>query len=116
MKYIISFIVLISLAFCEPPLGNAIPAEEHFVQIKKNILDCIVKSDKASAELKEYATEYLNTGHKDQLKLYQFRNNESDRFVIRQCRREAFSNNFKRKPPEGLKIVSKDKIKPRMDN
>ena len=116
MKYIISFIVLISLAFCEPPLGNAIPAEEHFVQMKKNILDCIVKSDKASAELKEYATEYLNTGHKDQLKLYQFRNNEADRLVIRKCRREAFSVKSKRRPPEGLKIVSKDKIKPRMDN
>ena len=91
MKYIIAFIVLISLAFCEPPLGNAIPAEEAFVEIKKKLLNCLVESEKASPELKKYATENINAGYKDQLRLFQFRNNESDRFVIRQCRRDAFS-------------------------
>ena len=97
MKYIIAFIVLISLVFCEPPVGNAIPAEEAFTEIKKNILECIVQSEKASPEMKKYATENLNAGYKEQLNLSQFRNNEADRLVIRQCRRQAFVYTYKNK-------------------
>ena len=48
MKYIIVFIVLISLAFCEPPVARAIPAEEAFTELKKKILECIIKSEDAS--------------------------------------------------------------------
>ena len=35
MKYIIGLLVLISLATCEPVVGQVIPAEEAFTEIKK---------------------------------------------------------------------------------
>ena len=96
MKYIIVFLVLISLAFCEP--GKLIPAEEAFIDLKKNILECIVKSEKASPEMKKYATDNLNSGANDTLNLAQFKNNETDRLIIKQCRREAFLSTTKKNP------------------
>ena len=91
MKYIIVFLVLISLAFCQPSTGKTIPKEEEvFADMKKLILECIIKSEKASPEMKKYAAENLNAGPNETLNLAQFINNESDRFIIRQCKREAF--------------------------
>ena len=90
MKYIIALIVLISVVYCEPTLAKAIPAEEAFTGIKKNILECISKDQNASAELREYATQQLEAGMKETLLLSRYQQNETDRNIIRLCRRKAF--------------------------
>ena len=115
MKYIITFIILISLAFCEPPVAKAVPAEEVFTELKKNILECIVKAEKASPELKKYATDQLAAGYKESLLLSQFRNNDSDRLIVRTCRRQAYTYTSKKRAPI-LPLAPKDKVKPKMDN
>ena len=116
MKYIITFIVLISLAFCEPPVAKAVPAEEVFTELKKNILECIVKAEKASPELKKYATETLEAGFKETLNLSQFtNNNDSDRLIVRTCRRQAYTYTAKKRAPI-LPLAPKEKVKPKMDN
>ena len=54
MKFIFLFLGLLSLSLCEaPPRGKLIAVEDAFVGIKKNILECISKSETASAELKK---------------------------------------------------------------
>ena len=116
MKFIIAFIVLISLAFCEPPVARAIPAEEAFTELKKKILECIVKSENASPEMKQYASDALLSGYKEALNLSQFRKKDSDRLVTRQCRREAFTYSTKKRLFERVPLAPKDKIKPRKDN
>ena len=115
MKFIIiAFATLISLVLNQP-VGQAIPVEEAFVEIKKSILECIIKSDKASQELKNYAVENVNNGYKETLLLSNFRNNESDRLVIRQCRRQAFLNTSKKRI-KPLPLVPKEQIKPKVNN
>ena len=96
MKYIIAFIVLISFVFCEPPVARAIPAEEAFTEIKKKILECITKSENTSPEMKQYANDALLSGFKEALNLSQFRKQDPDRSIIRQCRREALSYNSRK--------------------
>ena len=117
MKYIIAFLALITFICCQAqvPVHHAIPAEEAFVEIKKSILECIIKSDKASQELKNYAVENVNNGYKETLLLSNFRNNESDRLVIRQCRRQAFLNTSKKRI-KPLPLVPKEQIKPKVNN
>ena len=115
MKFIIiAFVVLTSLVLNQP-VGKAIPAEEAFIEIKKSILDCILKSDKASEALKDYANENVKNGYKETLLLSKFRENESDRLVIRQCRRQAFLNTSKKRI-KPLPLVPKEQIKPKVNN
>ena len=110
MKYIIAFLVLITFVVCPPTVDRAIPAEEAFSDIKKNILECIVNDTKASPELRNYAQESLNNGFKETLVLSKYRQNESDRLIIRQCRRKAFVLTAKQKAQK-LKIVTKEDLK-----
>ena len=99
MKYIILFLALLSLALCEaPPRSKLIAVEDAFVNVKKNILECISKSETASAELKKYATDLLATDLKESLNLHKYRENLTDKEVIRNCRREAFIHDTVRKP------------------
>jgi hypothetical protein len=99
MKYIVLFFVLLSLALCEaPPRSKLIAVEDAFVNVKKNILECISKSETASAELKKYATDLLATDLKESLNLHKYRENLTDKEVIRNCRREAFIHDTVRKP------------------
>ena len=100
MKYVLAFLVVICAVLCEPQ-PKAIPAEEAFTEIKKNILECVVKDERASADLKNYAQENLNNGYKETLIFSKYKQNDTDRLVIRQCRRNAFlfttkKNLFKR--------------------
>ncbi len=105
MKYVLMFLVIISFVFCGPP-QQAVPAEEAFSEIKKNILECVSKDERASAELKNYALENLNNGYKETLVFSKYRQNETDRLVIRQCRRNAFL--FTTKKRTGFKTIEKD--------
>ena len=112
MKFIlIAFVALTSLVLNQP-VGKAIPAEEAFIEIKKSILDCILKSETASVELKEYANENVNNGYRETLLLSKFRDNETDRLVIRQCRRKAFLNTSKKRI-QPLPLVPNEQLKPK---
>ncbi len=115
MKYIFAFLLLISFAFCEPQIGKVIPAEEAFTEIKKSILECISKDENASPELRNYALENLNNGYKETLIFNKYRQNETDRLIIRQCRRKAFLFTIK-KPQEKLELAPEGKIKLKKDN
>ena len=113
MKCIIAFLVLLSFVVCPPIIDRAIPAEEAFSDIKKKILECIVKNEKASPELRNYAQENINNGYKETLILSKFRQNEVDRLIIRQCRRNSFVLTSKQRA-HNLKIVPKEDIKPKI--
>ena len=100
MKYVLFFIVLISLVICEPsPIGKILPAEEVFINVKKSILECISKDLTATEELRKYAQDNLDGGCKETLSFSKYRQNETDNNVIRQCRRKAFINSYRTKKP-----------------
>ena len=90
MKILIFFLVLLTYTLCQSPFAQAIPAEEAFKEIKKAILECISKEETATPELKQYANENLNSDMKERLDFTKYRENESDKKIIRDCRRKAF--------------------------
>ena len=99
MKYLYLFLALLSLTLCDaPPRSKLIAVEDAFIDVKKKILECISKSETASAELKKYATDFLATDLKESMNLHKYRENPSDKEVIRTCRREAFIHDTIRKP------------------
>ena len=116
MKYIIAFLALITFICCQPevPVHHAIPAEEAFVEIKKSILNCINGDDRASPELKEYVKGYLASDMKEPLLLTKYRQTETDRLLIRQCRRKSFI--YSKTRMKNLPIARKEDVKPKMDN
>ena len=113
MKLVIMFLVLISIVLSEP-VSKAIPAEEAFTEIKKNILECISKDDNASTELKDYVNESLSNGYKEPLNFSKFRENETDKTVIRQCRRKAFIFTSKKRM-RPLPLVPREQIQPKIN-
>ena len=99
MKTLYLLLALITLTLCEDaPKTKLIGVEDAFVEVKKRILECITKSETASAELKKYATDFLATDLKESLNLKKFRENTNDKDVIRKCRRDAFLKDTMRKP------------------
>ena len=100
MKLIIALLVIISFVACEPEVGQVIPAEEAFTEIKKHILECITKDENTSPELKQYATETLNSGYKETLNFSKYKENETDNKIIRQCRINALI--FPKKKPANI--------------
>jgi hypothetical protein len=111
MKYIIGLLVLISLVTCEPPvIGQVIPAEEAFTEIKKKILECISADATASEELRQYASVQLSTGYKEALNFAKYRENEVDKEVIRQCRRKSFIYSVRKAPKFPTPVNMKAKV------
>ena len=99
MKYLLLFIALLSLSLCDaPPKNKIIAIEDAFLTIKKNILECIKIDTNASAELKKYAADTLATDLKESLNLHKYRENATDKEVIRKCRREAFIKGTEKRP------------------
>ena len=114
MIFVITLLFLISLALTQP-IGKAIPAEEAFTEIKKNILECIAKDVNASIKLKNYVNDNLNNGYKEPLNFSNFRENEIDRNIIRECRRKAFLFSSKKRI-KPLNIFSKGHIITKINN
>ena len=103
MKFIFLFFALLSLSLCDTTkINKLIAVEDAFVNVKKNILECLSKAENASPELRKYATEVLSTDLKESLNLHRFRDNLSDKEVIRKCRREAFIHDTQRRPIQTL--------------
>ena len=103
MKFIFLFFALLSLSLCDTTkINKLIAVEDAFVNVKKNILECLSKAENTSPELRKYATEILATDLKESLNLHRFRDNLSDKEVIRKCRREAFIHDTQRRPIQTL--------------
>ena len=93
MRYIISFIILITFIFCSPNTDKTITVED---EIKKSILECIVNNEKTSPILRNYVNEILSNGYKEDLLLTKYRQNDADRIIIRQCRKKAYLSILKK--------------------
>ena len=93
MRYIISFIILISFIFCSPNTDKTIIVED---EIKKRILECIVNNEKTSPILRNYVNEIFSNGYKEDLLLTKYRQNDADRIIIRQCRKKAYLSILKK--------------------
>ena len=109
MKFFYLYLALLSFAFCEPPQrSKLIAVEDAFLTVKKQILECISKSETASPELKKYATDILASDLKESLNLQKFRENLTDKEIIRKCRRDAFIHDTARRPihaeHQGIKV------------
>ena len=59
------------------------------LKIKKYLFDYLSQESEASPELRNYANLMIKNEYKDPLALHQFQK-ESDRFIIRRCKRKAF--------------------------
>ena len=97
MKAIILFLSFFVLTLCTPPPKREIAVTDTFVEIRKNLLECIVESPKVSEEMKKYASDFLKTDLNGDLNLGQFREKRSDYDIIKKCRRAAFYDKAKRK-------------------
>ncbi len=100
MKYILCLLLLFTIAYCNKKKSILSPytMEEAIPTLKKSFLECISKSEAASEELKNYANENLTKELKEHLHLSQFKILESDKLVIRKCRRETLLQNKKAAP------------------
>ena len=100
MKYILCLLLLFEIAFCDKKKSILSPhtMEDVFPALKKSLLECISKSEIASEKLKKYAKENLTKELIDHLDLNQFKDLETDKLVVRKCRREAFLQNKKAAP------------------
>ena len=106
MKYFLCLLLLFEVAFCDKKKSFLTPdtLEEVVPSLKKSLLECISNSENVSQELKNYVNENLTKDSKERLHLFQYTNSETDKFVIRRCRREAFLQNKKAAPK--LEVVN----------
>ena len=106
MKYIILCLLIITFVVCDKKKSILSPLsiDEVFPELKKKLLECISKSENASDNLKNYANENLNSDLKEPLNFATFKLIETDRVIIRKCRREIFIS--KKKAAPKLPIVN----------
>ena len=81
------------MSFCSSNTDKTITVED---EIKKNILECIVNNDKTSQKLRNYANEKLSSGYKEDLLLTKYVQNDTDRNIIRQCKKNAYLSTIKK--------------------
>ena len=91
MKFILFLLSLFVFTLCDAPkIPREIAVTDTFIEIRKNLLECIIETERASPELKKYASDFLKTDLKGDLNLGQFRLNQVDNDVLKKCRRQAF--------------------------
>ncbi len=105
MKDILLFLLLISLIFCQPP--NEFNNEEKIKRRKKlqtQMVDCILKSDLVSDELKNQIEDNKDGDLRKIFHLYISQLYSNDKEIIKKCRRDLFlkirgvyRNNFEKK-------------------
>ena len=81
------------MSFCSHNTDKTNTVED---EIKKNILECIVNNDKTSQKLRNYANEKLSNGYKEDLLLTKYVQNDTDRNIIRQCKKNAYLSTIKK--------------------
>ena len=58
MKYLLFIAVLLSLSFCDQQPRSKIG--EAFINAKKTLVECLSKSEGASADLKQWAKDFIS--------------------------------------------------------
>ena len=94
MKGVLAFLVLITLALCQPPHDFEFNKEERMKKRKEfqtQLADCILKSESVSAELKKQIEDNKDDDLRKVLHLYMTKLDSNDREIIRDCRRQLFS-------------------------
>ncbi len=66
------------------------------IKIKKYLFDYLSQESKASPELRNYANQMIKSEYKDPLTLHKFQS-DSDRLIIKDCKRKAFQEAMKSK-------------------
>ena len=91
MKFYLLIFFFVSVIF-SAPIKREIAVTDTYVEIRKNLLECIIETERTSPSMKKYAEDFLKTDLKGDLNLGQFRENPVDYDVIKKCRRQAFFN------------------------
>ena len=86
MKSIIFLLALISYALCAPNKEIS----DIYKSFKVRIYKCILKSDVASAQLREIATKNLNSNETNLLSLNSIELTNEDRQIAKECKQRAF--------------------------
>ena len=107
MKYIFCFTLLIISIYCnKKSLLTSHSMEEAFPTIKKDMLECISKSEGLTETLKNYVDDILQNDLDEPLNFSLFKLLEGDRAIIRKCKRDSF-NKYKN---EMTKLKTKNNI------
>ena len=91
MKSVLIFLVLMVFVVCPPPHFNIEERMKRRREFQNNMVDCIVKSEGVSAELKKKIEDNKEEDLRKILHLYLTKLDTSDREIIRKCRRELFT-------------------------
>ena len=93
MKSVLVFLFLMALVVCPPPEFNREERQKKRKQFQKDMADCILKNESASAELKKQVEDNKDDDLRKVLHLYITKLDLNDREIIRKCRRELFGKN-----------------------
>ncbi len=97
MKSVLIFILLIVLIVCPPSVINREERHKRMYEIKKQMIECVLKNEYISEDLK---TEIKGNNDNDLRKIFNISNlEEGDREIIRDCRTKFFEK--KREAIEG---------------
>ena len=91
MKSVLVFLVLMVFVVCPPPFFNAEERMKRRREFQQNMVDCIVKSEGVSAELKQKIEDNKEDDIRKILHLYITKLDSSDREIIKNCRKELFT-------------------------
>ena len=101
MKCVLIFLVLIALVMCNPLKFSKEERQKRKEEFQKQIADCILKSESASADLKKKIKDNKDDVLKNVLHLYLSKLDSKDREALRKCRKELV---------EKMKGTLKDKL------
>ena len=90
MRSVLVFFVLLALVICHPPEFNREERQKRRKEFQKELADCILKSESASADLKKQIEDNKDDDLRKVLHLFITKLDSNDREIIRKCRREIF--------------------------
>ena len=91
MKAFLVFLIMMVFVVCPPPHFHAEERLKRRREFQKNMVDCILKSEGVSAELKKKIEDNKEEDLRKILHLYLTKLDSSDREIIRKCRKELFT-------------------------
>ena len=90
MKSTLFLLVLISYVLCTSRREPRAQIADIYRGFKNKIYQCILSSERASAQLKELATKHINSNETQFLNFHSMDLSTEDHYIIRQCKKDAF--------------------------
>ena len=90
MRSVLVFLVVLALVVCPHPEFNREERLKKRKEFQKDLADCILKSEAASADLKKQIEDNKDDDLRKVLHLFTSKLDSNDREIIRKCRRELF--------------------------